>query len=217
MMKYFNANKVNFIIMSVFFLVIGIFVIAAAERYYAYKETLQNLRFQKTQLLALQQDLDMTTNSIEQIKKEQERFKEILFEERDVPAFLDGISGSAQKSLVYIMEMKTQQFNQVPVPKSISDSNMRPGQASQGAQNQAGYNSRDEQAKLSDMLTLASMPIHFKIHGTFNAIVNFLGSIENYRQLLTVSNVEISTDQNYPQLICEFTMDIYSLKKFRDI
>ncbi len=185
------------------------------QRYYTSREALAQLQQEEDRLAKLKKDIEDTKNSIERYKKEQEEFKKLLFDERDVPAFLDGISESAAKSSVYVLEMKTQQFTEVEVPKDMADSRKL---ARVRVTEDLEKNSQpDRKVQLKDMLTLAAMPIRIKIDGTFEAIVNFLNSIEGYKQLLTVSNVEITTRSDYPQLTCEFTLRIYSLKRLGDI
>ena len=187
----------------------------AVHRYSLARESLAALQQQEDLLRRLNKDIIETKNSIEKFKKEQDEFRKLLFDERDVPAFLDGISDSAAKSLVYVMEMKTQQFREVQIPQKSSDSHkLARARVYEDFDNQKFQDPKNE---LNEMLTLAAMPINIKVQGTFEAIVNFLNSIEGYRQLLTVSNVEITTGINYPQLTCNFTLRIYSLKKLNDI
>ncbi len=189
--------------------------VLAYQRSRLAEEALVELQQKQDRLDKLNKEIVETQNSIDRFKKEQEEFAELLFQERDVPAFLDGISDSAAKSLVYVLEMKTQRFTEVKVPKEIAESRKLP--RARVYEDFEEQTKQSRTAQLSEMLTLAAMPINFKIRGTFEAIVNFLYSIEGYRQLLTVSNVSISADTVYPQLTCGFTLRIYSLKSLNDI
>ena len=188
----------------------------AVRQYYLAQEALAALQDRQGRLAQLSESIVRTRISIDQLKKEQEEFRQYLFDERDVPAFLDGISNSAAQSSVFVIEMKTQQFREVQIPEDVA----RSGRAARVRVTEDLDNSspEDPQIRLNRMLTLAAMSIDIKIQGSFEAIVNFLNSIEGYRQLLTVSNVEItSNDREYPKLSCNFTLRIYSLKNLSEI
>ncbi len=210
-----ELNSKQMIITAVTVLVaIGLGVIVL-QQYDASVKAVAQLTTQQNHLAKIKKEIEETRNSIEKFKKEQAEFKGMLFDERDIPSFLDGISASAAKSAVYVVDMQSQQFSEVKVPKHVLDS----GGKIQKVKNYEVDDEREKSPKeeLNEMLTLAAMPINFKIRGDFQAIVNFMNSIENYRQLLNVSNVEISNGSSYPYLTCQFTLKIYSLKKLGDI
>ncbi len=215
MNQYLTIKKIRIAAIVICAMIALILGIIAMNRYQSSIAVLNDFDEQKEHLKNLKKEIEQTQLSLEKLKKEQEEFKKTLFDERDVPAFLDGISNSAAKSSVHVMEMKTQQFSAVIVPKEMIDINQQVSKVKFVDDNK--QNSAKPEIYLSERLTLASMPIRIKINGTFEAIVSFLSSIENYRQLLTVSNVEISITQNYPQLTCEFNLRIYSLKTLKDI
>lgn len=215
MKKLLAIKRIGLIMIVLTIMVIALLGYITFNQYKASTVAISELLTQKELLKDRKRDLDQSQTSIERLKKEQEEFNKTLFEEQDVPAFLDGISNSAAKAMVHVLEMKTQQFSEVKVPKDLADIDRQLSKLKHVNKNEANENVND--TKLSEKLTLASMPIRIKIDGTFEAIVNFLNSIENYQQLLTVSNVEISSKTNYPQLTCEFNLRIYSLKKLKDI
>jgi len=200
-------------------IVYGVFVLAMCawcwQGHDAAKHALALLDAQKAGYTRLSTEVESTRRSLDHLKTEQEEFKKLLFNDRDVPAFLDGLSHSAAKTAVHIVDMKTQRFSQIAVPKELDTAN--------SAERRRAYEYTDDERKIDpkvefkNMLTLAAMPIHIKVHGSFRNIINFLDSIENERQLLTVSNVEIVRNMDYPQLNCEFILKIYSLKQLEDI
>ncbi|MCA9399183.1 MAG: hypothetical protein KC618_05510, partial [Candidatus Omnitrophica bacterium] len=61
------------------------------------------------------------------VKMERERrdFEKYLFQERDIPAFLDEISKFANDSLVSIVDMQTKNFRQVVVPTEYYQRNKK--------------------------------------------------------------------------------------------
>ena len=135
--------------------------------------------------------IQQTQAMISQYKQEQEKFQDIIFKERDVPAFIERISQSAALANVYVSRIQSEKFTEVKLPETAS-----PGGVAASAK----------------VLSLTAMPVRISVRGTFDAIVSFLSSIEGYRQLLTVSNVVIKSDANYPRLNCDFTLKIYSVK-----
>ncbi len=216
MNKRKSIQKILLGAIAVCFVFTALWMVFAVRSYYSSLNAVEALNQDNDRLAKLQKDVELAKLSIESYKKEQEEFKGLLFEERDVPAFLDGISNSAEKSSVYVLEMKSQQFSEVTVPKTMQNSNKN----SKRARVYDGFEEpiiKDPKEQINEVLTLAAMPIRIKIQGSFESIVNFLYSIENYRQLLTVSNVEISSGNQYPQLTCEFMFRIYSLKRLSDV
>ena len=47
---------------------------------------------------------------------------------------------------------------------------------------------------------LAAMPINMKIEGEFEALLKFFNSIEGFKQLVTVNEVDIVAGKEYPVL-----------------
>jgi len=207
-------NARNIIIGVYFIFVLGLSAWCTAA-YHDAKEALQGLDVQNNKLANLDKEIEISKNSVDQLKEEQEEFKKLLFNERDVPSFIDGLSHSAKQSSVLIMDMKTQRFSQIIVPKEMRSANSL--EVKRSYDDFDDDKKPDRSADLQNTLTLASMPIHIKIHGAFDAIIHFLNFVENYRQLLTISNVEIQRDRSYPQLDCNFILKIYSLENLKDL
>lgn len=161
---------------------------------------------EKQRMVDLKNEIAQIEQSIENYKKEQVDFQKSLFQERDVPAFLDEISKYAKLASLNIIDMKTQHFYQVQVPKDLE--NVRNRSKNLDAQ-------LSEEAKRQEMeqtLTLAAMPIQIKLKGSFASFVDFINRLQAYGQLLNITNVEIQTTSAYPLLDCQFTLQIYSLK-----
>ena len=89
--------------------------------YYTAQKMYKVYKQQEERLEQLKREIQETQNSVDRLKTEQDEFRTMLFDERDVPAFLDGISASAAKSFVIVADMKTQQFSEVSVPKDVTD------------------------------------------------------------------------------------------------
>ncbi len=166
---------------------------------------------EKQNLISLKTEIAGIEKSIERYEKEKEDFSKLLFNERDVPAFLDDISKYAKEASVTIIDMKTQQFYQVDVPKEIVDARY----ANQGLNNQIADQQKQEEIKQA--LTLSAMPIQVRVKGGFASFVQFLDHLQDYTQLLNIANVEIQTTSEYPLLDCQFTIRIYSLKTLEEL
>lgn len=145
-----------------------------------------------------------------EIETEQEDFAKYLFEERDIPSFLDKISQFAKDSLVSIVDMQTKRFYEVIVPPEVVQ------QASGKKQTEADLAQLREMRK-QNILTLAAMPIQIKVEGSFSALAEFLAKLQEYEQLINISSVEIETQREYPRLSCNFTLRIYSLKSLEEL
>ena len=187
-----------------------------AKSYSDYKKTAEELELKQRAMDSLVKEIETTKIAIERFRKEREEFSKFLFAERDVPTFLDGISSFAAKSSVYVVDMKTQGFQQVNIPDTVLST--RADLALLAQRN--AERKEQQQAKKEDMantLTLAAMPIRIKISGAFESLVDFLVHLEGYEQLLTLTDVGIVTTSDYPKLSCEFTLKIYSLKTLAEL
>ena len=196
-----------------------VFVMAMATwcwlTYHKSEQSQASLEGQKARLSLLNTEIEHSRSSVDNLKADQEEFKKLLFNDRDVPAFLDGLSRSAASTAVRIIDMKTQRFSQIIIPKDISGASL--AEQHRVDADYVNANTKDPRQEFNNLLTLAAMPIHIQIQGSFRAIVNFLNAVENERQLLTVSNVEINRGLAYPQLDCQFILKIYSLEQLKDI
>lgn len=145
--------------------------------------------------------------------KEKSEFQKYLFQEKDIPGFLDGLSGFAQSAGINIVDMKTSKFQEVKVPLALEDSQSE-------LMRRKMNKDPDELTKeeMNRMLTLAAMPITIKISGPYESIVNFYRHLEGFKQLISIGNIDIASVNNaYPTLQCDFTLKIYSLKTLEEL
>ena len=164
-------------------------------------------------LVSVQKDIVDIQEALDRYEAEKKEFRKYLFEEKDVPAFLEGISKYAAESAINVVDMKTKKFQEVATAADQKPSRSKYGTRRQGTKTEA---TPDE--KLERALTLAAMPISIKVKGTFSDFVQFLGHLEDFKQLITVSNVEIdSRRSDYPLLNCAFTLKIYSFKTIEEL
>ena len=99
--------------------------------------------------------------ALDRYEAEKKEFRKYLFEEKDVPAFLEGISKYAAESAINVVDMKTKKFQEVATAADQKPSRSKYGTRRQGTKTEA---TPDE--KLERALTLAAMPISIKVKGT---------------------------------------------------
>ena len=176
----------------------------------AYNEVGGQLDVEINRLSAMQKEIASIKSSIDGFKTEKEEFSKLLFNERDVPAFLDQISDHAKQASISIADMKTQQFNPVGIQKDIAEA----------ASSSRKLDKQVQMQKKSDELrraaTLSAMPISIRVKGTYASFVKFLDYLQEYKQLVNITNVEIRVAE-YPLLDCEFVIRIYALKNIAEL
>lgn len=203
---------------SVIFTVLTILTVAALIGISAYnfrlfvvaKEDYQN---KQAEMEVVEEEIRLIKAKIARYEEEKAEFEEALFQEQDIPAFLDDISQMAKEAKVNITDMKTKAFREVRSAAAVSTSQTN-------FQNRKKTNQqmeRDRKRRVEKILTLAAMPINVKMEGEFQALLNFFNTMEDFEQLVTVSNVEIVAGRDYPDLKCEYTLKIYSLKQLSEI
>jgi len=94
----------------VFLAILGVLV---GREYIDYWESKQALEVKTIHLREIEREVVQIQRDLDKYELEKTGFRELLFEEKDVPAFLDGISLYADKSAVNIQDMKTQRFREV--------------------------------------------------------------------------------------------------------
>ena len=108
--------------------------------------------------------------------------------------------------------MKTKRFKQVKSATHASQAKVRGRKAKKSPSKKKSAQSKQR------FLTLAAMPIDIKLEGTYSDFIDFLWQLEDFKQLLTISDVEIvMREREYPALKCAFTLKIYSLKSLEEI
>lgn len=204
-----SLKKLGFVLCFLAAIAFGLLV---AQTFITYKQAREDWQSKKKELAKVKGDIRTIEKNLVRYTAEKEEFKKYFFEEMDIPKFLDSISKYAIQSSVNIEDMKTKKFSEVKVPDEIM-----------GPQSELARRRKNKQKpKFSDnemkrILTLAALPIDIKVRGSYANLVKFLGFLEEFGQLLSVSNVEITSDRDYPVLKCRFTLKIYSLKTLEEL
>ncbi|HOD12765.1 MAG TPA: hypothetical protein PLO93_02325 [Candidatus Omnitrophota bacterium] len=129
-------------------------------------------------------------------QKDIKRFESLLFTEKDIAAFLEGISVSSKQYNVKPKEMTALQAEIVKVKDPLAPKDVRP------------TSSRDAQA--DEGLYLMATPYKLRVSGETENVFDFMTSLEKNRQLLTLSDFLVS-GRMYPEIQVEFRLDLYSL------
>jgi len=124
------------------------------------------------------------------------RFETLLFNEKDIAAFLEGISGSSKQYKIKLKEMTALQIEQVKIKELPSPKESK-------------HVSRAKTEKDEGMYLMSS-PYKIRIAGETKGVFDFMTDLEKNKQLLTLSDFHI-VGRMYPQIQAEFRLDLYSL------
>lgn len=171
--------------------------------YHSYSTAQKRFRQKNSRLVTLEKDAQNLKELLKGYKEEKEKLQALLFSDRDIATFLDQIGNFAKKARLKIVDMRAQRITKVEPPEEVSRG--LPPIKSDFAQK------KEEKGPI-----LTFMPINMNIEGRFEWLIDFLFSLEEYRQLLTLSNVEI-TRSSYPLINCKFTLRLYSLREMEEI
>ena len=171
--------------------------------YQSYSQGQKRFKQKNSRLVALEKDVQNLKELLKGYKVEREKLETLLFSDRDIATFLDEIGGFAKKARVNIVDMRAQRMAVVQPPEEI-------------ARSLPPVNRDFAQKKEEKGPTLTFMPINMNIEGRFEWLIDFLFSLEKYRQLLTLSNVDIMRSK-YPLVNCKFTLRLYSLKQIEEM
>ncbi len=176
-----------------------------------YNEAQAHLAEQSNQLEAVKKEIAMMKASIDQYEIEKKDFEQYLFDDQDIPAFLEGVSGFAKETKVNVVDMKTQRFEAIKIGSDID------GRSPLAKRIQEKREAESKGKTPQNTLTLAAMPINIEIEGTYKSFIDFLDKLQGFKQLLTISNLELASTQKYPILHAAFTLKIYSFKTLEDL
>jgi len=161
----------------------------------------ENIETSKIHLARVRTEIEELILLKEKYQAEKDDFARFLFAEKDIPTFLEEISGMAKKSKVNINTMRTNNFKVVTKVDPEAESDLKRRQN----KNQADLN----KPKGPQLYT---MPIDISVRGEFKPMLDFLYAMENQRLLVTLTDVTLKV-REYPELECSFTLSIYSLRQ----
>ena len=201
--KSLFIKKLNLITLGValmFSFICCSFIYTAGKKYHDLKQRLSKLEIEAQ---SKQKTINRLESLIERYNQQLNVAKELIFTRKDIAAFLGDFSGFAKENKLIPVQMKALEIKPVPTSNDSEETVTKLQKEKTQKEN------KDE-----ELLRLLMLPANVKIKGEYPRIINFLTSLENYKQLLTISNVkmQISSD-GYPDLETEFTLRLYTMNE----
>ncbi len=209
-----TRSKINKIVIFCVCAFIVMLLVQSFNKHLDYTEVEQKWTAKKDQLAKVEANIAEFKQYIEQYETEKEEFDKYLFSEQDIPSFLDEISAYAGSTEVKIIDMKTQRFKAVTTAKGVSTPQAFIAKKRKARKTREKFKS---QSDVKRILTLAAMPIKIKVEGTFSSFMEFFNYLDEFKQLITISNIEMASGREYPSLKCDFTLKIYSFKTLEEL
>ncbi|MBU0468263.1 MAG: hypothetical protein KKF78_00390 [Candidatus Omnitrophica bacterium] len=205
-------SRINKSVIAISIVFIFIAFMISINRYSKYLKVKTEWQNNKLALEDVQKEILEIQLSLEKYEKEKSEFKEYLFNEQDVPSFLEGISQYAQKASINIVDMKTKKFQEVVIPNDI-EMTQSVLEKRRRLKNKV---SGSQESEADKNFSLVYLPISVMVEGDFWSFVQFLSYLEEFKQLLLVSDVKMASSREYPKLKCNFTIKIFSLRDLNE-
>ena len=161
-----------------------------------YQDSIKKLSLYRQKAKALAEELENLDELLAKYKKDKQHFEGILFKDKDIPLFLEGVSALSKRFNIKITDIKTQPIRRVKAEEEIPRRRMA------------------KKTQEREKPTLLFTPLSLRVKGRFANLVDFLLALERYRQLLSLTEVKIKT-KNYPLLESSFSLNLYSLKSLK--
>jgi Tfp pilus assembly protein PilO len=206
-----TLGKIRLLVMTVCVFFIVAFGAASGFQLRRFTGAQDQLQQKSRELSTLHNEIAEMHKYLSDYESEQAELQEYLFAEQDIPGFIDGISQYARETGIVIMDMKSARFEAVRLTPEITE-----GQSALAQKKMAGRG-RGAGSSGERGVTLAAMPVTIKAEGDYEGFVDFLDRLEGFKQLLTISNLDVSVTGKYPVLSADFIIKIYSFKNIEDL
>ncbi|MDD3375696.1 MAG: hypothetical protein PHY73_08275 [Candidatus Omnitrophica bacterium] len=177
----------------IFFLILGL-----GGSYYVISQRQQELQKNSVTNVAevqkLTEDKERMGTYLKRYESSIDEFKKILFKQRDVSLFLNGISDISQKNNVSVVSIKN-----LP-EKTIAINNQKVNKGNLG----------NLFSKKDLSMIIAVTPLKISIEGKIDDVLSVLGALEQTKQLLTISQFDFKT-RDYPRMNVDFQINLYGL------
>lgn len=205
-LKPFATKKINIVcsavVLAFFLAASGLFIYPAFDRSGELRAQLVRQEAEIQQKLKLTEGLE---DLIERYRDDLRLAEALVFTDRDLATFLENFSDLARKANVTILRIKSLKMKPVPLPSE-------PEEALRRLNKKKGKSNNQEE----DLPGLLMQPMDIRIMGEYSALINFLISLEEYKQLLTIDNLKISVARDgYPNLEADFIMRLYTMGSAR--
>lgn len=198
--KALSANKINLIFVWFYILLLSASTALIVFLADSYRKDASFLIKAEARLKEKKEQYNNLDQLLKKYAKEKKEFEKHLFSDRDIATFLNEISAFAKEANVEITNIKSTRKTEVP---SESEKLLKEKAAKKGE--------RGEQEEEPGLLMF---PMDISVEGNFHALLSFLAKIEDYRQLLTMSNFKMNlSTKGYPLLETSFLLRLYSINK----
>lgn len=179
----------------------GVFICPAMSQLNSIKSELTNI---KTEIGYKQGIAAQMEGLIVKYQSDLKTAEDLVFTEKDIATFLNNFSDLVARANMTLLNMRKSPARTVPYEAEAERRQM---------QNPAAIGK--EQQKIEEQLPgLLMQPMDIKLRGEYSELINFLIGLENYKQLLTINNLEISVSrEGYPVLEAGFTLRLYTMDK----
>jgi len=170
--------------------VVAFLVLNAIFRdYISYRVNLLQLKINQSELAELESKHDSLVKRIDTFKTDKQNLESRLFNKNGLANFLQSLPDLASRSGVKILSMS-------------SDRDFRTVRGTYPSSNRRRGTINKEEP------VLKSLPIRTIVDGPLVSVEKFLINLEEYKQLVSVKNVELSV-KNYPVIEGEFTLTAF--------
>jgi hypothetical protein len=168
-----------------------------------------NARNTSVKLARLEADIKYKTGLSESLSELVSKYRRdlktaegMIFTDKDIATFLNNFSDFVTQANMTLISLRKMRVSAVPYEKPAQ----RPQARNVSATGQA---QKDAESELPGLLM---QPMQVKLKGEYPELINFLISLEQYKQLLTISNLDISISrEGYPMLEAGFTLRLYTM------
>jgi len=162
---------------------------AIFQDYISYRVNLVELRINQKKLAELEGQHNALTMRLDFFKTDKQNLESKLFNKNGLATFLQSMPDLASRSGVKVLSMSSDNDFR-SVNGTYPSGNSRMGMIDKGEPE------------------LKSLPIRTVIQGPLVSVENFLIDLEQYKQLISVKNLEISV-KDYPVIEGEFTLTAF--------
>ena len=196
-----KINVITLIFLSVFILGgLGLFIYPATVR-------VQDLRSRLNRTEAELQEKQRIADALEElIRKFQDDLKlaePIVFTDRDVATFLNNFSDFAKQANMTLISIK--RLKSKPVPSST--------ESEEALKKKDKKKGRAKDKPEDEAPGLLMWPMEIEVKGEYPDLINFLISLEEYKQLLTINDLNVRLSrEGYPNLEAKFIIRLYTME-----
>lgn len=148
---------------------------------------------------------------IKQYSQDLKLAKEYIFTDKDIATFLENFSDFAKQANMTLVSIKRSAVRKAPVSEQSEKTlqELREGKNSKKGRDKAS----SAGDKKDEMPGLLMQPMKVTVIGEYRDLINFLVSLEEYKQLLTINDISIDVSRlGYPLLRASFTIYLYTMQ-----